>query len=159
MLVPINNRAIKISIHAPRTGSDVIVTVLAAGHIISIHAPRTGSDVPLASALSTKIISIHAPRTGSDVRARDAPRRAINISIHAPRTGSDACWKPTESATRISIHAPRTGSDVPFHLIQQHHQFQSTLPARGATSSILSAITVTLHFNPRSPHGERQNSG
>ena len=34
--------------------------------LISIHAPRTGSDLRLARALDTTVISIHAPRTGSD---------------------------------------------------------------------------------------------
>ena len=33
--------------------------------------------------------------------------------------------------------------------------FQSTLPARGATSVRLSIIQASSNFNPRSPHGER----
>ena len=57
---------------------------------ISIHAPRTGSDVDTFNVLQPQIsISIHAPRTGSD---RMAPLKAAlvqGISIHAPRTGSD----------------------------------------------------------------------
>ena len=57
--------------------------------VISIHAPRTGSDVkPLING-GDKVISIHAPRTGSDVRAHGLQYRLIQISIHAPRTGSD----------------------------------------------------------------------
>ena len=38
--------AITISIHAPRTGSDVISSVGMQNTWISIHAPRTGSDKP-----------------------------------------------------------------------------------------------------------------
>ena len=34
--------------------------------------------------------------------------------------------------------------------------FQSTLPARGATSARAFAMPDYLNFNPRSPHGERQ---
>ena len=34
--------------------------------------------------------------------------------------------------------------------------FQSTLPARGATSPTDSAARVFAYFNPRSPHGERR---
>ena len=34
-------------------------------------------------------------------------------------------------------------------------KFQSTLPARGATSSDMSFILLSFNFNPRSPHGER----
>ncbi len=56
------------------------------------------------------------------------------ISIHAPRTGSDGtrCWR-TSTTSAISIHAPRTGSD-PFALQNR---------------------ALFVHFNPRSPHGER----
>ena len=57
------------------------------------------------------------------------------ISIHAPRTGSDhqrrlACGYTLE----ISIHAPRTGSD----------------------EASVEEVARAGHFNPRSPHGERQ---
>ena len=56
---------------------------------ISIHAPRTGSDVAqLGKTYAIQIISIHAPRTGSDESAMDK-LLAKTISIHAPRTGSD----------------------------------------------------------------------
>ena len=79
----------------------------------------------------------------------------------------------------ISIHAPRVGSDlpVPFQL-SSNCIFQSTLPVWGAThssvsqpslviisihaprvgSDIVDMIWVTIvpmHFNPRSPCGER----
>ena len=33
-----------ISIHAPRTGSDCVFSILLFMFVISIHAPRTGSD-------------------------------------------------------------------------------------------------------------------
>ena len=35
-------------------------------------------------------------------------------------------------------------------------QFQPTLPARGATSNRSNDAAGGRHFNPRSPHGERQ---
>ena len=79
----------------------------------------------------------------------------------------------------ISIHAPRTGSDRRLGaVLVLVTQFQSTLPARGATpenrrtqheyhisihaprtgsdyaSRIISLIRAD--FNPRSPHGERR---
>ena len=78
-------------------------------------------------------ISIHAPRTGSDdmIRRKEG---TVMISIHAPRTGSDAVCLQKLLRVSISIHAPRTGSDR-CPMIQ---------------------ATVVAHFNPRSPHGERQ---
>ena len=78
-----------ISIHAPRTGSDVAVKPLPFYHEnISIHAPRTGSDMMNRDKYIELIISIHAPRTGSDLREHMAAGGRA-ISIHAPRTGSD----------------------------------------------------------------------
>ena len=59
---------------------------------------------------------------------------APGISIHAPRTGSDADCQRPDAYHPISIHAPRTGSDPLFVLV----------------------IKSDVHFNPRSPHGERQ---
>ena len=59
--------SVRISIHAPRTGSDGFrVEFTHAEQLISIHAPRTGSDQPSVKALRFVRISIHAPRTGSD---------------------------------------------------------------------------------------------
>ena len=56
----------------------------------------------------------------------------------------------------ISIHAPRTGSDVVVKVpICRAAEFQSTLPARGATSARAQLPLRPAHFNPRSPHGER----
>ena len=81
------------------------------------------------------------------------------ISIHAPRTGSDTTAAYTASTALISIHAPRTGSDV--HRTSQtvaHSAFQSTLPARGATSTVSDTAHASTHFNPRSPHGERRKT-
>ena len=100
---------------------------------ISIHAPRGGSDPGNRAVAQGFCISIHAPRGGSDV-----PNRLVwqhwEISIHAPRGGSDEKRKQEQRIyPLISIHAPRVGSD----------------PAMGQQQ------TGVLHFNPRSPCGER----
>ena len=123
--------------------------------IISIHAPRTGSDLMRSLRFTTSshfnprsphgerrdfgntynlyyAISIHAPRTGSDRVHPAAPMTAC-ISIHAPRTGSDSARRLQARLLGISIHAPRTGSD------------------KGPRSD----GDADNDFNPRSPHGER----
>ena len=57
----------------------------------------------------------------------------------------------------ISIHAPRTGSDKSRRVQSVlTKRFQSTLPARGATEAKQRRYNGENHFNPRSPHGERQ---
>ena len=68
--------------------------------------------------------------------ARSGLRRLTWISIHAPREGCDACpvtWSAAQR--RISIHAPREGCDwVKARRAAYFTEFQSTHPARGATS-------------------------
>ena len=57
----------------------------------------------------------------------------------------------------ISIHAPLAGSDDNrTDPREETIKFQSTLPLRGATCTIISVFSSSLHFNPRSPCGERQ---
>ena len=79
---------------------------------ISIHAPRVGSDKEHEDGSISKEISIHAPRVGSDVRPVACWLIAFNISIHAPRVGSDnEILRLFHGVRSISIHAPRVGSD------------------------------------------------
>ena len=59
----------------------------------------------------------------------------------------------------ISIHAPRAGSDAPFpSMVVIWKKFQSTLPVRGATGACAAARLRLMHFNPRSPCGERRRT-
>ncbi len=120
----------------------------APGDLISIHAPRTGSDHGNRRACARRFISIHAPRTGSDAVGRE-PRKTETISIHAPRTGSDvfadAHGRITAHFNPRSPHGERHGvlgySPIAF-------EFQSTLPARGATGGIqhfVPAIAISIH--------------
>ena len=103
---------------------------------ISIHAPRTGSD-----ALDTKQLltlgqfQSTLPARGATLNPREDNGRVI-ISIHAPRTGSDPVKPIGQPTISISIHAPRTGSDIDCGRMGGKNQ----------------------HFNPRSPHGERPRS-
>ena len=77
---------------------------------------------------------------------------AGSISIHAPREGGDR----EIAALRlrfvlISIHAPREGGDVVHQqFCHQLVQFQSTPPARGATSASL-ALSVSKEFQSTPP--------
>ena len=80
--------------------------------IISIHAPRTGSDLVVAAHQPLHVISIHAPRTGSDLRAGRGVLPGAHISIHAPRTGSDrlvqsSLWSADRHFNPRSPHGER----------------------------------------------------
>ena len=146
----------KISIHAPRTGSDkrAARTICATPHF-NPRSPHGERHFPALCAPNLVLFQSTLPARGATVSlqpsgklhlfqstlpARGATkrtifkRRTLSISIHAPRTGSDEFgFGALNSFIEISIHAPRTGSDARFPRDWE----------RGAD------------FNPRSPHGER----
>ena len=171
----------KISIHAPRTGSDkpekppaatsrrnfnprsphgerqkcpfCIRPLLYYFNPRSPHGERHKASI---NSRLSELISIHAPRTGSDVVSRYSRRRRLTISIHAPRTGSDR-WQ-VGLHVRQGYFNPRSPHGERQSLIFAEPvvlAFQSTLPARGATVEVLCRSRRFQHFNPRSPHGER----
>ena len=122
---------------------------------ISIHAPRVGSDTDARSELNSVEISIHAPRVGSDFSTYSVSGICLRFQSTLPAWGATTggsrrtkVWKfqstlPAWGATRlrpriqlvcrISIHAPRVGSDT----------------------CALVSIASARYFNPRSPRGER----
>ena len=105
------------------------------GRYFNPRSPHGERPAPSVIAPAAENISIHAPRTGSD-RNGYLGDTGGSISIHAPRTGSDRREVPLHLLHRISIHAPRTGSDDgTSDLAIATGQFQSTLPARGATGN------------------------
>ena len=120
--------------------------------------PARGATYDTGGFENVTVISIHAPREGSDAAAAGVAAGDGAISIHAPREGSDAeSASGAETARQISIHAPREGSDAgPWMSTSGRTIFLSTLPARGATRSGLTAPMPLPYFYPRSPRGERQ---
>ena len=127
---------------------------------ISIHAPRTGSDISIAL---TAVVRL---KFQSTLPARGATwlsacKRRCNCRFQSTLPARGATWLsackrrcncrfqstlPARGATRqgaqggtgdrISIHAPRTGSD----------------------GNIIHTISSSDNFNPRSPHGERRGN-
>ena len=97
--------------------------------------PARGATDDLDTAFAALKISIHAPREGGDVVVLSKMMRERSISIHAPREGGDGTPYIIHATIEISIHAPREGGDtvIPRNL-PAGHGFQSTPPARGATT-------------------------
>ena len=129
---------------------------------------------------ATRMISIHAPRTGSDgLRASSsAGSRDFNPrSPHGERPFKRLKVRPLDLFQSTLPARGATGRLNP--LIEDGGKFQSTLPARGATKQVKSEANTMiisihaprtgsdiarppkvqnfLHFNPRSPHGERRS--
>ena len=145
-----------ISIHAPREGSDCLISPGVLGRQpFQSTLPARGATYfcdhlrapfPFQSTLPARgatylffcfsgCSSDFNPRSPRGERLPPMIHGSINIriSIHAPREGSDDSASSKVFSISISIHAPREGSD-------QITYFYSR---------------VCRYFNPRSPRGER----
>ena len=127
---------IRISIHAPRVGSDK------SHHLQRFEKLLFQSTLPVWGATPSSLVERlqgidFNPRSPCGERRIDIQLVALGsqISIHAPRVGSDPINKPDSTfGFQISIHAPRVGSDsIPIPGRREHKVFQSTLPVWGAT--------------------------
>ena len=97
----------------------------------SPHGERHNVSYPLVLAI---IISIHAPRMGSDDRYGEGAEDAVHISIHAPRMGSDVhCRIHRRPCRDFNPRSPHGERQVTKPRHNASPQFQSTLPAWGAT--------------------------
>ena len=126
----------RISIHAPRAGSDALYN----GHI-----PRRckfQSTLPVRGATYTP--PPHEPQH--------------NISIHAPRAGSDSFIgsKSPDTDDNFNPRSPCGERQDIWFVGDYSDKFQSTLPVRGATRTIRTKTMPIRNFNPRSPCGERR---
>ena len=125
--------------------------------LISIHAPLAGCDIDdlIPYANNAKFQSTHPSRGAT--RAIWIPhswRKYFN-----PRAPCGARQRQHDALLRqplISIHAPLAGRDSASmtHFFASP-LFQSTRPVRGATSCAITALIMTIYFNPRAPCGAR----
>ena len=130
----LHSRFVTISIHAPRTGSDVAPTGDIHGEAgFQSTLPARGATRPKCSQLLLVGISIHAPRTGSDLDRYEGVPHYYTFQSTLPARGATRSRETAKFPNQISIHAPRTGSD-------RYHFFRRL---------------SNVNFNPRSPHGER----
>ena len=151
------NSVVRISIHAPREGSDAFFCLIfwdisdfyprsprgerpaqnhvgLAAEVISIHAPREGSDPSAGNShLTTSHFYPRSPRGERPSQGQALRRRPGNFYPRSPR-GERLEPDVYRRVGLISIHAPREGSDA------------------GCTSSPI----PVFYFYPRSPRGERR---
>ena len=103
---------------------------------MQFHAPRVGGDPGGGSSTGLRTVSL--PRTPRGVRRPGAGRlhHQMPISIHAPREGCDGIGVPAGHDPLLHFN-PRTPRGVrlgPQMILTRPPVFQSTHPARGATS-------------------------
>ena len=170
------NRTADISIHAPREGcdSDVLAQALPGREFQSTHPARGATRQWQTTSTQGSYFNPRTPRGVRQIRGgRHLARRPI--SIHAPREGCDSASAPSTAQSGhfnprtprgvrrllllfcfkfqvISIHAPREGCD---RGLQQRLWlwllFQSTHPARGATTSGRAYRALTTKFQSTHP--------
>ena len=160
----------------PARGATPLVSILKlAYNSFQPTLPARGATLAFVSHIFARgVISTHAPRTGSDQSEKGASRRDDNFnprSPHGERRVLAARLRPAgnfnprsphgerlpdvkiliRKPTDISTHAPRTGSDAGKVVSMPClHQFQPTLPARGATVLVESTSSANA-FQPTLP--------
>ena len=163
-------------------GATYIFTITSPERMISIHAPRVGSDGSHHRAVSEYGgFQSTLPVWGATILCGSADK-FTGISIHAPRVGSDDLDNlKTEVERLFQSTLPVWGATRLLPVMPLPSKFQSTLPVWGAThgpifqsifgsisihaprvGSDISALRMLLskeHFNPRSPCGERPETG
>ncbi len=182
LLKQICQRKFEISIHPPRAGRDMGVTIAESIQDIfqSTRPVRGGTRFPPTSQTSCSI-SIHPPRAGRDgddavmlfgygkfqstrpvrggTRRGRSDHPAQHISIHPPRAGRDHSILFGDDEIVISIHPPRAGRDVHIPAYRgMILRFQSTRPVRGGTSFPSTVRTALSNFNPPAPCGAGRRS-
>ena len=153
---PGHTRPQRISIHAPRMGSDFRRPSRSCR--FRHFNPRSPDGERLALMRSPGMISsisIHAPRMGSD---RVRPRCRGLLGDFNPRSpdGERPCvlaWQPP--CLRISIHAPRMGSDRDTLQYRLFATISIHAPRMGSDPLWYTRLSPCSYFNPRSPDGER----
>ena len=123
---------------------------------ISIHAPRGGSDFDMCFCKSDCTnISIHAPRGGSDANYHNIRKAVYEFQSTLPVGGATGKTGECLHLQGISIHAPRGGSDFPLFLVSTFFVISIHAPRGGSDGLIDYYLHCTSNFNPRSPWGER----
>ena len=87
------------------------------------------------------------------------PKRGKAFQSTLPAWGETQARDRHQAGDAISIHSPRMGRDGILRFLRRRIQrFQSTLPAWGETGRSAGRARKKKHFNPLSPHGERQQT-
>ena len=142
----------------PARGATLGAEANAGRNGISIHAPRTGSDYSRDNyhclGLDFNPRSPHGERPQVARLADEVVRNFNPRSPHGERPPGDLFQSWTGC---ISIHAPRTGSDdILLHVAISDLSISIHAPRTGSDAQAIAPVIAQGHFNPRSPHGERQ---
>ena len=128
----------------PARGATVVPKTIDEKVIFQSTLPARGATTALEAAERLGLFQSTLPARGATSVLRGDTRCLIYFnprSPHGERRGGSGFLARVEL---ISIHAPRTGSDVAtLWTSVDGGQFQSTLPARGATDTTFSGVCPT----------------
>ena len=146
----------KISIHAPRTGSDDCPQP--ADSHGSHFNPRSPHGERRSRGCSRRRSAAHFNPRSPHGERRQGARKASVRGYFNPRSphGERPCPPGGETPpTTFQSTLPARGATLIENFRKTAKTFQSTLPARGATGAHGCTWLQPRYFNPRSPHGER----
>ena len=123
---------------------------------ISIHAPREGGDRCRRGLSPAGTISIHAPREGGDLLVSCSPHGSCDFNPRPPRGGRRRITQEAGRPKLFQSTPPARGATSSLSKgYLPATGFQSTPPARGATSVDAILPIYYQYFNPRPPRGGR----
>ena len=147
----------KISTHAPRTGSDKGIVPHSNRFVKNFNPRSPHGERPclLYPKINQHYISTHAPRTGSDEIKCHIIKPPLLFQPTLPARGATGDDCDAQSPKDISTHAPRTGSDATSYERGYHDEISTHAPRTGSDAGTIPCSSSKDYFNPRSPHGER----
>ena len=129
------DQELAISIHAPRTGSDELQKLWRSNGQISIHAPRTGSDEkPIDGQLTFLDFNPRSPHGERPHQAVSYGLLASNFNPRSPHGERRTTPSKPTPARYFNPRSPHGERPKGKETTRETAGFQSTLPARGATT-------------------------
>ena len=117
--------------------------------------PAWGATFVSLRAVNMVTISSHAPRMGSDNYFVSTAALIPYFNPRSPHGERPHFSHNPHRLIEFQSTLPAWGATISTSLMNMTMQFQSTLPAWGATVSLRTNPSPRFNFNPRSPHGER----
>ena len=151
---------LKISIHAPRTGSDFDLYLRSKGKAkFQSTLPARGATLPRRAPPFPPAFQSTLPARGATQMRGRIVRGISDFNPRSPHGERLIARILCRARRKFQSTLPARGATKQPRATAQPVQFQSTLPARGATRQGRHDTTSSRHFNPRSPHGERPRAG
>ena len=153
--------SLRISIHAPRVGSDRPGGQGGLRQGISIHAPRVGSDGGcVRTLLFVFLFQSTLPVWGATSSWRSSAPRRLDFNPRSPC--GERPWRNSGRPWSSGHFNPRSPcGERPLVLDPQGYQRAISIhaPRVGSDSQVKVDFLGLLDFNPRSPCGERHSAG